>query len=69
MRSIRGLLERHGFDVIEARGSVLVCGPFSNLAFTGLPSVMALNRRLGTRFPRLAAGFYLAAKKSTDVGS
>lgn len=69
MRSIRAVLERHGFDVIEARGSVLVCGPFSNLAFTGLRRVMALNRRLGTRFPRLAAGFYLAAKKSTPVES
>ncbi len=69
MRSIRALLERHGFDVIEARGSVLVCGPFSNLAFTGLRRVMTLNRRLGRRLPRLAAGFYLAAKKSAAVES
>jgi hypothetical protein len=61
LRSIQRIVAMHGFEVIEARGSVLVCGPLSDLALTGLERVMAYNRRLGRRLGSLAAGFYVAA--------
>jgi SAM-dependent methyltransferase len=60
-RSIHDILARAGFDVVEARGAILFCGPFTDLAFSGLPRVMGLNKRLGQRFPRAASDFYLAA--------
>lgn len=50
-----------GFDVTDATGSVLACGPFTDMLFTGFSRVMALNTRLGARLPRFAAGFYVAA--------
>jgi len=62
-RSIHELLGRVGFDIVESRGAILFCGPFSDVAFSGLPRVMALNKRLGRRFPRAASDFYLAAVK------
>jgi SAM-dependent methyltransferase len=62
-RSIQQHLARAGFEVVEARGAILFCGPFTDLAFSGLPRVMALNKRLGRRFPRAASDFYLAAVK------
>jgi len=49
--------------VVDARGAILFCGPFTDLAFSGLPRVMALNKRLGKRLPRAASDFYLAAVK------
>jgi SAM-dependent methyltransferase len=58
---IHRILTEAGFDVVEARGATLFCGPFSDVAFSGLPRVMALNKRLGRRFPRAASDFYLAA--------
>ena len=67
--SICALLEAHGFIVSEATGSVLVCGPFSNLAFTGLGPVMRLNAALGARFPQAAAGFFLRATKPSFAGA
>jgi SAM-dependent methyltransferase len=60
-RSIHETLARAGFDVVDAHGAVLVCGPFTDLALSGLPRVMALNRKLGRRLPRVASDFYLAA--------
>jgi SAM-dependent methyltransferase len=62
LRSICGLLEQAGFQVEDAGGSVLVAGPFSHLLFTGITPVMRLNAALGRRLPRLAAGFYVAAR-------
>ena len=62
-RSIHAILARAGFEVVEARGAILFCGPFSDLAFSGLPRVMKANRRLGRRFPRVASDYYLAAVK------
>ena len=62
-RSIHEHIAQAGFEVVEARGAILFCGPFSDLAFSGLPRVMALNKRLGRRFPRAASDFYLAAVK------
>ncbi len=61
LASICALLEAHGFKVRAATGGVLVCGPFSNLAFTGLTPAMRLNAALGARFSRAAAAFYVYA--------
>lgn len=60
-RSVHEALGRAGFDVVEARGAILFCGPFTDMAFSGLQRVTDLNKRLGARFPRLAADFYLVA--------
>jgi 2-polyprenyl-3-methyl-5-hydroxy-6-metoxy-1,4-benzoquinol methylase len=62
-RSIHEVVARAGFEIVEARGAILFCGPFTDLALSGLPRVMALNKRLGRRFPRAASDFYLAAVK------
>lgn len=59
--TIQRTLAAHGFEVVEARGSVLVCGPLSDLAFTGMQGLMRYNRRLGIALGRLASGFYVAA--------
>lgn len=59
---VRKELERAGFRVLEAEGSVLFSGPFSNLLFTGLTPVMSLNLRLGRLLRPLAAGFLLACR-------
>jgi SAM-dependent methyltransferase len=61
LRGIRRRLEGAGFEVVEARGSALICGPFSNLLFTGFRRLMALNVALGRRWPALASGFQLVA--------
>jgi SAM-dependent methyltransferase len=63
LRSICARIERAGFDVYDTAGSVLFCGPFSDMMFTGAESVMQVNRFLGRRFPRIASGFYIAARK------
>jgi SAM-dependent methyltransferase len=60
-RSIHRILERAGFEIVEGRGAVLFGGPFTDLAFSGLPRVMALNKRLGARMPRIASDYYIAA--------
>jgi 2-polyprenyl-3-methyl-5-hydroxy-6-metoxy-1,4-benzoquinol methylase len=62
-RSIHRILDRAGFDIVHARGAILFCGPFTDLAFSGLPRVMELNKRLGRRLPRIASDYYLAAVK------
>ena len=61
LRSIQRTVAAHGFEIIEARGSVLVCGPLSDLSLTGVGRVMEYNRWLGERLPWVAAGFYVAA--------
>ena len=62
-RSIHDQIARAGFEVTEARGAILFCGPFTDLAFSGLPRVMAANKKLGRRLPRAASDFYIAAVK------
>jgi SAM-dependent methyltransferase len=62
-RSIQKVLARAGFEVVHARGGVQVCGPFTDLLFSGHARVMALNAWLGRVFPRSAAGFYLIGQK------
>jgi SAM-dependent methyltransferase len=61
LRGIMRRLEGAGFEVVEARGSALVCGPFSNMLFTGFRRLMALNVALGRRWPAIASGFQLVA--------
>ena len=63
LRSVQRVVAEHGFRIEEARGSVLVCGPLSDLALTGIEPVMRHNRRLARRFPAVAAGFYVAASR------
>jgi hypothetical protein len=62
LSSIRRRLERAGFDVTEARGSVAFSGPFSNLLFAGVERVLEANGRWGDRLGRLAAGYFLACR-------
>jgi len=61
-RSIQKLLLEYGFEVIDKVGSVLIAGPFSNLFFTGLRPIMNWNNIMGSKLPRLAAGFYFACQ-------
>jgi SAM-dependent methyltransferase len=60
-RSIRRTLGDAGFTILEQRGAIAVCGPFTDILFSGMPRVMALNTRLGARSGRLASDFYVAA--------
>jgi SAM-dependent methyltransferase len=62
-RSIQQVLARAGFEVVQARGGVQACGPFTDLLFSGHARVMALNTRLARLFPHSAAGFYLVGQK------
>lgn len=66
--SIQRLLRSHGFRILEATGGAVLCGPFSNLFWTGIEPVMRWNIRLGRRMPRIAASFYIAAQNQGDVG-
>jgi SAM-dependent methyltransferase len=63
-RSIRRLLASSGFEIEDTRGSVLIAGPFSQLLFTGVGPAMRINAALGRRLPWIAAGFYVAARRS-----
>jgi 2-polyprenyl-3-methyl-5-hydroxy-6-metoxy-1,4-benzoquinol methylase len=60
---IQKILHKNSYEVIDIKGSVLFAGPFSNLLFTGIESVMRLNGKLGQWFPRMAAGFFISASK------
>jgi SAM-dependent methyltransferase len=66
-KGFQRLLESNGFHVEQAEGSVLACGPLCDLLFTGSLSLQELNRRVGRRLPRIASGFYAAARK-VDIG-
>jgi len=63
-QSIQNKLMQKGFEIIEAKGSVLFCGPFSNTVFTGIRPIMRVNIWLGSKLAKIAAGFYIAARKS-----
>jgi 2-polyprenyl-3-methyl-5-hydroxy-6-metoxy-1,4-benzoquinol methylase len=62
-RGVHRTLAVAGFEVVEATGAILVCGPFSDLLFTGVESVQRLNQRIAKRFPRAASDFYIVARK------
>ena len=63
LRPLRRRLEQAGFEVLESRGSVLICGPISDLALTGFRRFMRVNAWLGRRLAPIASGFYVAARK------
>ncbi len=63
MKRIQQILIGHGFDILDATGSALFSGPFSNLLFTGITPVMRFSIYLGGIMPPIASGFYVAAKK------
>lgn len=63
LQSIQRKLIEHRFEILEAQGSVLFCGQFSNYLFTGIKPIMKLNAWLGKQFPKIAASFYIAAIK------
>lgn len=63
LNNIQKKLQEHGFQIIESRGSVLFCGPFSNLLFTGIRPIMRLNIWLGSKLPKIASAFYIVARK------
>lgn len=51
-----------GFEIEDARGSVAMSGPFSNLLFAGLEPLLEANGRWGERLGRLASGFFVACR-------
>ncbi|MCC7331984.1 MAG: class I SAM-dependent methyltransferase [Flavobacteriales bacterium] len=59
LNSIKKLMQKHNYQIEKQRGSVLFCGGFSDMFFSGIPFVMNLNLSLGKAFPSIAAGFYL----------
>jgi SAM-dependent methyltransferase len=63
LRSLNSLLVRAGFDVIDTTGSVLVAGPITNMLFRGFDPFLRLNGALGTRLPRIAAGYFVACRR------
>lgn len=61
-KSIQKTLKENGFRIEQVAGSVFFAGPFSDLFFTGIKPVMSLNCKLGSLFPRIAAGFYVKCR-------
>lgn len=53
-----------GFTVRTASGTIMVCGPLSNLLVTGIGPLMRWNIRLAERFPRAAADFMVRAVRN-----
>ena len=64
LRNLVRIMENSGFDVIEARGSSFFAGPFTASLFTGVSWFARFNERLGKKYPRAAADFYVAARPS-----
>lgn len=62
LASIGRRLRAAGFEIEDARGSVALSGPFSNLLFAGLERVLAANGRWGDRLGRFASGYFLACR-------
>ena len=63
LNSIINKLENLDFKQFDSRGSTLFSGPFSNMFFTGIKTVMYFNIKLGEVFPSFSSGFYIAFKK------
>lgn len=62
LASISRRLRDKGFAIEDARGSVAVSGPFSNLFLAGLEPLLEANGRWGDRLGRLAAGYFVACR-------
>jgi hypothetical protein len=60
--SITRRLRDAGFEVTDARGSVAVSGPFSNLLFAGVELLLDANGRWGDRLGRLASGYFVSCR-------
>lgn len=60
---IRRLVMRNGFSILDAEGSTLIAGKFSNLLFTGFKTPMKMNNWLGAMIKPLASGFYLCCNR------
>ena len=63
LNSIVNKMEQLKFEKIDVRGSTLLAGPFSNMFFTGIKTVMDFNIKFGEKFPILSSGFYIAFRK------
>ncbi len=63
LKSIRALVEKHGYEIEAQRGSVIFAGSFSGLLFGGIKPLQNFNMALGKRFPSLSSGFYLCSSK------
>lgn len=63
LEKITALLKKHGFSVAKRTGTVFLCGPLSNLLFTGLKPVMKFNKYLGKLAPAIASGFIVVCRK------
>jgi SAM-dependent methyltransferase len=62
-KSLANRLRANGFAICEARGAVIICGPVSDLIFSGMSRVMRLNANLGERLSPIASDFYVVAEK------
>jgi SAM-dependent methyltransferase len=62
MSAITRRLRAAGFEIEDARGSVALSGPFSNLLFAGLEPLLEANGRWGERLGRLASGYFVACR-------
>jgi len=60
---IERVLARGGFKVEEFEGATLTCGPFSARLFPRVPPLMNANAWLGRRLPRVAADYYVRARR------
>jgi len=63
LRRLARMLTDGGFMVVDVRGACLACGPLSHTMLSGCVLIQAVNRAIGRRWPRIAADFYLAARK------
>ena len=52
----------NGFEVTDARDSVAVSGPVSNLLFAGLEPLLDANGRWGDRVGGLASGYFVSCR-------
>lgn len=66
LKGMDSLLKNKGFETLSYRGSTLFSGPFSNMFFTGIKTLMGLNVYLGEKFPKVSSGFYIALKKKSS---
>jgi 2-polyprenyl-3-methyl-5-hydroxy-6-metoxy-1,4-benzoquinol methylase len=63
LRALERMLSERGYTVVDVRGACLACGPLSHTMLSGCVAIQALNRAIGRRWPRIAADFYIAARK------
>jgi 2-polyprenyl-3-methyl-5-hydroxy-6-metoxy-1,4-benzoquinol methylase len=65
-KTIHNRLRCNGFNITEATGSVLFCGPFSNMLFTGVKPIMKFNALMGSVAPKLSSAFYIVARIANE---